>query len=77
LNIDDLVTVRLIIATKEDLEFVHLKDMSASCLEPVEVLPSHQYHDKLAFYKSTKDTAPHFFFEKINKGNFSNGITTS
>jgi hypothetical protein len=76
LTIGDLVAVRLIIAIKENMEFVHLKDMRASCFEPVEVLSGHQYHDNLGFYKSTKDTATHFFFEKINKGNFSNGITT-
>jgi hypothetical protein len=31
LKIGDLVTVRLIISTKEDMEFVHLKDMRISC----------------------------------------------
>jgi hypothetical protein len=90
LNIGDLVTVRLIISTKEDMEFVHLKDMRASCFEPVDVLSSYQYKDNLGFYKSTKDAATHFFFDKINKGtyvleydirvnskgNFSNGIST-
>ncbi|MEZ7497386.1 MG2 domain-containing protein [Flavobacterium sp. Arc3] len=90
LTIGDLVTVRLIISTKEDMEFVHLKDMRASCFEPVDVLSGYQYKDNLGFYKSTKDAATHFFFDKINKGtyvleydvrvnnkgNFSNGITT-
>ncbi|SDW65698.1 hypothetical protein SAMN05444338_10436 [Flavobacterium degerlachei] len=90
MNIGDLLTVRLIISTKEDMEFVHLKDMRASCFEPVDVLSAYQYKDNLGFYKSTKDAATHFFFDKINKGtyvleydvrvnnkgNFSNGITT-
>lgn len=90
LTIGDLVTVRLIISTKEDMEFVHLKDMRASCFEPVDILSTYQYKGKLGFYKSTKDAATHFFFDKINKGtyvleydirvnnigSFSNGITT-
>jgi uncharacterized protein YfaS (alpha-2-macroglobulin family) len=90
LKIGDLVTVRLIISSKEDMEFVHLKDMRASCFEPVDVLSGYQYKDGLGFYKSTKDIATHFFFDSINKGtyvleydirvnntgNFSNGITT-
>jgi uncharacterized protein YfaS (alpha-2-macroglobulin family) len=90
LTIGDLVTVRLIISTKEDMEFLNLKDMRASCFEPVDVLSGYQYKDNLGFYKSTKDAATHFFFDKINKGtyvleydvrvnnkgNFSNGITT-
>ncbi|MDZ4330585.1 MAG: hypothetical protein U0945_08370, partial [Flavobacterium sp.] len=90
LKIGDLVTVRLVISAKEDMEFVHLKDMRASCFEPVDVLSAYQYKDGLGFYKSTKDAATHFFFDQINKGtyvleydarvnnsgDFSNGITT-
>jgi uncharacterized protein YfaS (alpha-2-macroglobulin family) len=90
LKIGDLVTVKLIITSAENLEFVHLKDMRASCFEPVNVLSEHKYEDGLSFYQSTKDVATHFFFDQINKGtyvleyeirvnnsgDFSNGITT-
>ncbi len=90
LKIGDLVTVRLIITSKEDMEYVHLKDMRASCFEPVNVLSEYQYKDRLGFYMITKDVATHFFFDQINKGTyvleydirvnnsgeFSNGITT-
>ncbi len=90
LQLGDLVTVRLIIAAKEDMEFVHLKDMRASCFEPVNVLSEYQYKGGLGFYQSTKDAATHFFFDSINKGtyvveydirvnnigDFSNGIST-
>lgn len=90
LKIGDLVTVRLIIKSKEDMEFVHLKDMRASCFEPVDVLSEYQYKDHLGYHRSTKDAATHFFFDYINKGTyvieydirvnnsgeFSNGITT-
>jgi len=90
LKIGDLVAVRLLISAKEDMEFVHLKDMRASCFEPVNVLSEYQYKGGLGFYMSTKDAATHFFFDSINKGtyvleydirvnnlgNFSNGIST-
>ena len=90
LKIGDLVTVRLAISAKEDMEFVHLKDMRASCFEPVDVLSGYEYKDGLGFYRSTKDVATHFFFDRINKGtyaleydirvnnlgDFSNGIST-
>jgi TonB-dependent SusC/RagA subfamily outer membrane receptor len=90
LKIGDLVTVKLIITSTENLEFVHLKDMRASCFEPVNVLSEHKYEDGLSFYQSTKDVATHFFFDRIDKGtyvleyeirvnnsgDFSNGITT-
>ena len=90
LQLGNLVTVRLIISTKEDMQYVHLKDMRASCFEPVNVLSEYQYKGGLGFYMSTKDAATHFFFDSINKGtyvlefdirvnnsgDFSNGITT-
>jgi Bacterial Alpha-2-macroglobulin MG10 domain len=72
------------------MEFVHLKDMRASCFEPVNVLSEYKYNEGLGYYMSTKDAATHFFFDAINKGtyvfeydirvnntgNFSNGITS-
>ena len=90
LKIGDLVTVRLVISTKENVEYIHLKDMRASSFEPVNVLSEYQYKNRLGYYMSTKDAATHFFFDQINKGTyvleydirvnnsgeFSNGITT-
>lgn len=90
LQIGDLVTVRLIISSVEDMEYIHLKDMRASCFEPVNVLSKYEQKDLLSYYMSTKDAATHFFFDRINKGtyvleydirvnnsgNFSNGITS-
>jgi uncharacterized protein YfaS (alpha-2-macroglobulin family) len=90
LKLGDLVTVRLIIKATENMEFVHLKDMRASCFEPVDVLSNYEYKSGLGFYKSTRDAATHFFFDKINQGtyvleydvrvnnlgDFSNGIST-
>lgn len=90
LKIGNLITVRLIITAKEDCDFVHLKDMRASCFEPSTVLSEYKWQDNLGYYQSTKDLATHFFFEEIKKGtyvleytmrvtnigSFSNGITT-
>ncbi|MFN7100506.1 MAG: alpha-2-macroglobulin family protein, partial [Flavobacterium sp.] len=90
LQIGDLVNVRLVINAKEPMEFVHLKDMRASCFEPTDVLSAYQYKGGLGFYQSTKDAATNFFFDRIekgtyvleytvrvnNKGDFSNGIST-
>ena len=89
LKIGDLVTVRLVIKAKEDFSFMHLKDMRAAGLEPVDVLSEYKWQDGLGYYQSTKDVATHFFFDEIKKGtyvfeyhlrvnnpgNFSNGFT--
>jgi hypothetical protein len=67
LKTGDLVTVRLIITSKEDTEYVHLKDMRASCFEPVNVLSEYQYKDRLGYYMSTKDAATHSFLTESTK----------
>jgi uncharacterized protein YfaS (alpha-2-macroglobulin family) len=73
-----------------DMEFIHMKDMRASGVEPINVLSNYKWQDNLGYYESTKDAATHFFFDKIpkgtfvfeydvrvnNAGNFNNGITT-
>jgi hypothetical protein len=73
------------------MEYVHLKDMRASGMEPVNVLSSYRYQDGLGYYESTRDAATNFFigympkgvhvFEytlvTVHAGDFSNGITTA
>lgn len=90
LALGQTVKVRLTIKVKSNMEFVHLKDMRASGLEPIDVLSQHKYKDGLSYYQSTRDTATHFFFDNLpmgtyvleydvrvnNKGQFSNGIST-
>ncbi|WP_333876409.1 MG2 domain-containing protein [Flavobacterium sp.] len=70
LRVGDLLTVRLIIISKNDLDFVHLKDLRASCLEPVDVISGYEWKSGTGFYKSTKDTATHFFFDNLSKGTY-------
>jgi TonB-dependent SusC/RagA subfamily outer membrane receptor len=90
LKTGDLLRVRIELKTDRTLEFVHMKDMRAAGLEPVNVLSGYHWQDGLGYYESTKDAATHFFFDEIprgvyvfqydlrvnNRGNFSNGITT-
>jgi TonB-dependent SusC/RagA subfamily outer membrane receptor len=86
----DLVTVRLVIRSTADMDYIHLKDMRASGFEPTNVLSEYKYQDGTAYYESTRDAATHFFFDSLKKGTyvleytvrannpgkFSNGITT-
>ncbi|MFD2907320.1 alpha-2-macroglobulin family protein [Flavobacterium ardleyense] len=90
LKTGDLITIRLVLKTENDLEFVHLKDLRASCFEPVDVISTYERKDNLSYYKNTKDVATHFFFDRIaagtfvleydvrvnNSGNFNDGIAT-
>ncbi len=89
-KVGDLIRVRIALKVDRSMEFVHMKDMRASGLEPINVLSKYKYQDGLAYYESTKDASTNFFFDSLHKGvyvfeydlrannagNFSNGITT-
>jgi len=86
----DLVKARIELRVDRAMEYVHLKDMRAACLEPTNVLSSYRYQDGLGYYESTRDAATHFFFDYLPKGmyvfeyplrvthegDFSNGVTS-
>jgi uncharacterized protein YfaS (alpha-2-macroglobulin family) len=90
LKVGDLLKVRIEITVDRDMEFIHLKDMRASALEPTSVLSKVKFRDGLGYYESTRDGSTHFFFDKLpkgihifeyplrvsQKGSFSNGITS-
>lgn len=86
----DLIKVRIELLVDRTMEYVHMKDMRASGLEPVDVLSAYQYQGGLGYYQSTKDASTNFFLSYLPKGtfvfeyglrvthggDFSNGITT-
>lgn len=90
LKVGDLITVRIELRSDRNMEFIHMKDMRASGVEPINVLSTYKWQDGLGYYESTKDASTNFFFERLpkgvhvfeydvrinNAGNFSNGITT-
>ncbi|MGR7813463.1 alpha-2-macroglobulin family protein [Lacinutrix undariae] len=90
LQVGDLVRVRIELKNDRPMEFVHMKDMRAAGLEPINVLSQYKWQDGLGYYESTKDAATNFFFDNLpkgvfvfeydlrvtNKGQMSNGITT-
>jgi len=90
IKIGDKIKVRVELRVDRDMEYVHMKDMRASAMEPVNVLSEYKYQGGLGYYESTKDASTNFFFSYLRKGtyvfeyplfvthagNFSNGITT-
>ena len=90
LKTGDLIKVRIELRVDRMMEYVHLKDMRAAGLEPVETLSTYKYQDGLGYYESTRDLATNFFIAYLNtgthvfeyslrvsqKGDFSNGVTT-
>ena len=90
LKVGDLVRVRIELRSDRAMEFIHMKDMRAAGLEPINVLSQYKYQDGLGYYESTRDASTNFFFDYLpkgvyvfeydlrvnNAGNMSNGITT-
>lgn len=90
LHVGDKVKVRIELKVDRDMEYIHMKDMRASCMEPVNVLSQYKWQGGLGYYESTKDASTNFFFGWLPRGsyvfeypmfvthagNFSNGITT-
>ena len=90
LKVGDLVRVRIALQSDRAMEFMHMKDMRAAGLEPVNVLSEYKWQDGLGYYESTKDASTNFFFDYLpkgiyifeydlrvnNAGTMSNGITT-
>ncbi len=86
----DKIKVRIELKADRDMQYVHMKDMRASCFEPTNVISQYKYHDGLGYYESTRDASTNFFFSWLPKGNyvfeyplmvthngnFSNGITS-
>ncbi len=86
----DLIKVRIELRVDRAMEYVHMKDMRASGLEPINVLSGYRYQGGLGYYESTRDASTNFFIGWLPKGtfvfeyplrvshegDFSNGITT-
>ncbi|MFV0467399.1 MAG: alpha-2-macroglobulin family protein [Dysgonomonas sp.] len=70
IRIGDKVVVLLTVKTDRDMDFVHLKDMRASCFEPIETLSGIKWQNNTYYYQSTKDASTNFFFDFLAKGTY-------
>ncbi|MFM7839607.1 MAG: hypothetical protein ACKO6K_08560, partial [Chitinophagaceae bacterium] len=70
LHVGDKITVRLTLRSDREVEYIHLKDQRAACLEPLQVLSGYNWKGGLGFYESTKDVSSHFYFPVIRKGTY-------
>ena len=66
----DKIITRLVITTDRDLEFVALKDLRASCFEPVNQLSGYVWKEGVGYYQTTKDASTQFFFSYLPKGTY-------
>ncbi|MEA3496558.1 MAG: alpha-2-macroglobulin family protein [Bacteroidota bacterium] len=90
LQIGDKVKIRIVLKVDRAMEFIHMKDLRATSLEPIQNLSGYKWQAGLGYYQSIKDASVNFFFDWLPKGTyvfeyslrvsqagvFQNGITT-
>ncbi len=90
LKVGEKLMIRIELRVDRDMEYIHMKDMRAAGLEPLNVISQYKWQGGLGYYESTKDISTNFFFDYLPKGtyvfeyplrvfhegDFSNGITT-
>jgi uncharacterized protein YfaS (alpha-2-macroglobulin family) len=90
LKVGDKAVVRLLVRADRDFEYVLLKDMRASCFEPVKQLSGIHWAQSAVYYQSPKDASMNYYFYNLPKGtyvfeyplyvtsggNYSNGVAT-
>ena len=69
-RVGDRVTLRYVLTSDRDYEFVRLKAGRAACLEPVESRSGYEYRNGLGYYKEVKDASTNYFFERLPKGTY-------
>jgi hypothetical protein len=70
LHTGDLVKVRIEIRLDRDMEYIHLKDLRAGALEPVDMISGYRYGSSLGYYQDIKDASMNFFFDHISPGTY-------
>jgi hypothetical protein len=90
LEVGNILMVRIEIRADRDMEYIHLKDMRGTGLEPINQLSRYRSQGGLGYYEAPKDASVNFFMHWLPKGvyvleyplrvshsgRFSNGITT-
>ena len=69
-RVGDRVTLRYVLTSDRDYEYVRLKAGRAACLEPVESRSGYEYRNGLGYYKEVKDASTNYFFERLPKGTY-------
>lgn len=70
IQVGDKLKVKLRLKVDRPMEYVHLRDMRATGLEPADVISRYQWSDGLAYYQSTKDVSTDFFISYLPVGTY-------
>ena len=68
LQVGEKVVARLTLRLERAMEFLHLKDGLAACLEPTGALSGYRWSNGMGYYIDRKDAAVHCYFDRLAKG---------
>lgn len=68
LHVGDRVRVRLVFSCDRDMDYVHLGDLRAGCMEPLDVHSGYHWQGGLSYYQTTMDLSTHWYFSHLAKG---------
>lgn len=70
LKVGDKVKIRITLKADREMEYVHVKDLRASNLEPVDALSGYQWQGGLGYYRAPRDASMNFFISRLPKGTY-------
>lgn len=70
IKVGDKLKIRIELKVDRNMEYVHLKDMRAAALEPLDALSGYGYKGGLGYYQSIKDASMNFFFAVLPRGSY-------
>lgn len=68
MRLGERVTVRLVISSDRELEYVHVKDPRAAAFEPVNIHERRSGNQGVWWVESPRDAAEHFFLNRLPQG---------
>ncbi|MDX1651715.1 MAG: alpha-2-macroglobulin family protein [Brumimicrobium sp.] len=67
-KVGDRVSIELVVTVKNDLEFVHIKDLRPAGFEPKMGVSRHFWRNGLWYYQSPRDVSMNYFIDNLPKG---------
>lgn len=68
MRLGERITVRLVVTSDRELEYVHVKDPRTAAFEPVNIHERRGGHNSAWWVESPRDAAEHFFLNRLPQG---------
>ena len=68
MRLGERITVRLVVTSDRELEYVHVKDPRTAAFEPVNIHERRGGHNGAWWVESPRDAAEHFFLNSLPQG---------